>query len=92
MMAASNLLQRDDCENMTTESGTSLFGFQHILRDDHDRSNATMEPALTKKLLLQKQPKQRISNEAIVTANELLRLFVVEARQRASIEVSIFSL
>jgi hypothetical protein len=51
-----------------------------------------MEPALTKKLLLQKQPKQRISNEAIVTANELLRLFVVEARQRASIEVSIFSL
>jgi hypothetical protein len=52
----------------------------------------TMEPALTKKLLLQKQPKQRISNEAIVTANELLRLFVVEARQRASIEVSIFSL
>jgi vacuolar-type H+-ATPase subunit H len=45
-----------------------------------------MEPALTKKLLLQKQPKQRISNEAIVTANELLRLFVVEARQRASIE------
>jgi hypothetical protein len=78
---------------MTTECGTSLFEFdQHILHDDHDRSNATMEPALTKKLLLQKQPKQRISNEAIVTANELLRLFVVEARQRASIEVSIFSL
>jgi hypothetical protein len=57
-----------------------------------EAASTTMEPALTKKLLLQKQPKQRISNDAIVTANELLRLFVVEARQRASIEVSISSL
>jgi len=48
-----------------------------------------MEPALTKKLLLQRQRKQRISNEAVLMANELLRLFVVEARQRAALEVSL---
>jgi hypothetical protein len=36
----------------------------------------TMEPALTKKLLLLRQPKQqRIATEAVLMANELLRLF-----------------
>lgn len=48
----------------------------------------SLEPALTKKLLLQKQPKQRITNEAVLLANELLRLFIVETRQRAAVEVS----
>jgi hypothetical protein len=47
----------------------------------------TLEPALTKKLLLLGQPKQRITGEAVLMANELLRLFIVEARQRAAIEV-----
>jgi hypothetical protein len=47
----------------------------------------TLEPALTKKLLLLGQPKQRITSEAVLMANELLRLFIVEARQRAAIEV-----
>jgi hypothetical protein len=47
----------------------------------------TIEPALTKKLLLLRQPKQRITTEAVLMANELLRLFIVEARQRAAIEV-----
>lgn len=46
-----------------------------------------LEPTLTKKLLLHRQPKQRISSEAVLMANELLRLFIVEARQRATIEV-----
>ena len=48
----------------------------------------TMEPALTKKLILHRHSKQRITSEAVVMANELLRLFIVEARQRAAVEVS----
>ena len=46
-----------------------------------------MDPNLTKKLLQLKNPEQRFTNDAISAANELIRLFVVEARQRASIEV-----
>mmetsp|Transcript_10877 Transcript_10877/g.16787 ORF Transcript_10877/g.16787 Transcript_10877/m.16787 type:complete len:123 (-) Transcript_10877:773-1141(-) len=47
---------------------------------------ATFDTALTKKLILHHQPKERINADAVATANELLRLFVVEARQRAAVE------
>ena len=46
-----------------------------------------MDSNLTKKLLQLKNPEQRYTNDAIDSANELIRLFIVEARQRASIEV-----
>jgi hypothetical protein len=39
-------------------------------------------------MLLRKHPKQRISNEAVQLTGELLRLFILEARNRAAIEVS----
>ena len=55
-------------------------------------SSASNKPALdsglTRKLLLQNHPKQqRISSDALQMASELLRLFIVEAKQRASVEV-----
>ena len=51
-------------------------------------AKATINPSLARKLILSKHPKQRISNEAIQLTSELLRLFVLEARNRASVEVS----
>lgn len=45
------------------------------------------KPPLIKKLVLLKNPDQRITNEATEAAGELLRQFVLEARHRASIEV-----
>ena len=46
-----------------------------------------LKPALVKKLVLLKCPEQRITNEAVEAAGELLCQFIMEARQRASIEV-----
>lgn len=46
-------------------------------------------PALTRKLLQlagDQKEKKRISNEALIAAGELLRIFVAEARHRAAIE------
>mmetsp|Transcript_25573 Transcript_25573/g.46318 ORF Transcript_25573/g.46318 Transcript_25573/m.46318 type:complete len:124 (-) Transcript_25573:87-458(-) len=45
-----------------------------------------LEPSLTRKLLLQHHPNQRITNDAVNAANELLRLFIIEARHRAAVE------
>mmetsp|Transcript_8116 Transcript_8116/g.9490 ORF Transcript_8116/g.9490 Transcript_8116/m.9490 type:complete len:122 (+) Transcript_8116:120-485(+) len=42
--------------------------------------------SLIRKLLLRNYPNQRISNEAIVLASELIRNFVQEAHHRAEIE------
>lgn len=50
-------------------------------------SDQTLEPSLVRKLLLRRHPDQRYGNDAVVAATELLRLFIVEARQRAAIEV-----
>ena len=50
-------------------------------------SSASINPALTKKLLLFNNPNQRIANDAVDAAGELIRLFITEARFRASIEV-----
>lgn len=77
----------------THETGNmeSHFAKKWSTKVQNPRSTMTatsLEPALTKKLLLQKQPKQRITNEAVLLANELLRLFIVETRQRAAVEVS----
>jgi len=44
------------------------------------------KPPLTRKLVLLKNPDQRITNEATEAVGELLRQFVLEARHRASIE------
>jgi len=44
------------------------------------------KPPLIKKLVLLKNPDQRITNEATEAVGELLRQFVLEARHRASIE------
>ena len=44
---------------------------------------------LTKKLLLHRHANERINPEAVHTANELLRLFIIEARQRAAVEADI---
>ena len=49
-------------------------------------THSIVEPSLAKKLLLHNNPKQKISNEAAQLAAELLRVFIVEARQRAAIE------
>mmetsp|Transcript_28611 Transcript_28611/g.63610 ORF Transcript_28611/g.63610 Transcript_28611/m.63610 type:complete len:130 (-) Transcript_28611:180-569(-) len=49
-------------------------------------SDQTLEPGLVRKLLLRRHPDQRYGNDTIVAATELLRLFIVEARQRAAIE------
>jgi hypothetical protein len=49
-------------------------------------THSIVEPSLAKKLLLLNNPKQKIANEAAQMAAELLRLFIIEARQRAAIE------
>jgi hypothetical protein len=59
--------------------------------DDEMQSNEPIGTELTKRLLLlqqrEGQPK-RITNETAKAASELLRIFIMEARSRASIEVS----
>mmetsp|Transcript_29371 Transcript_29371/g.87069 ORF Transcript_29371/g.87069 Transcript_29371/m.87069 type:complete len:107 (-) Transcript_29371:7798-8118(-) len=45
-----------------------------------------IEPSLAKKLISRQHPNQRVSSEAADVASELIRLFVVEARNRAAIQ------
>jgi hypothetical protein len=56
---------------------------------DPDDSSSAFQSGITRKLILshgdKEQPK-RISNEAVLAAGELLRVFVQEARHRAGIE------
>jgi len=56
---------------------------------ESDDSNSAFTHGLTRKLILSQdnteQPK-RITNEAVLAAGELLRIFVQEARHRAGIE------
>ena len=56
---------------------------------DPDDSSSAFNGGLTRKLILsqggKEQPK-RVSNEAVLAAGELLRIFVQEARHRAGIE------
>jgi hypothetical protein len=66
-------------------------------REDNDdgptRVEPCIEPELTRNLLQFRQndgqPK-RITTETAKAASELLRLFILEARSRASIEVSLW--
>ena len=51
--------------------------------------NSEISEALMRQLLLQGNPTQKITSEAIEAASFLLRQFVVEARNRASVEVSL---
>lgn len=46
-----------------------------------------LNPNLTRKLLQLKNPNQRFKSDAILAAGELIRLLIVEARNRAAIEV-----
>ena len=56
--------------------------------DTLDKNEIYPSPSLTRKLLMHRlQQNQRISNEAVNMANELLRIFIVEARERAAVEV-----
>eukprot|EP00979_Chaetoceros_neogracilis_P014296 scaffold4552_cov262-Chaetoceros_neogracile.AAC.6 len=48
--------------------------------------NAEISEALMRQLLLEENPTQKITSEAIEAAGFLLRQFVVEARNRASVE------
>jgi len=50
---------------------------------------SAINEALMKQLLLQGNPNQKITNEAIEAASFLLMQFVVEARNRAAVEVSL---
>lgn len=50
---------------------------------------SAINEALIRQLLLQENPSQKITNEAIEAASFLLMQFVVEARNRASVEVSL---
>jgi hypothetical protein len=57
-----------------------------------DNSKPTIPPELSKQLLKANFPagdQKRIPNETAKAVSELLRLFVLEARSRASLEVSL---
>jgi hypothetical protein len=60
--------------------------------NDPDESSSAFHSGLTRKLILsqgdKEQPK-RISNEALLAAGEILRIFVQECRHRAGIEAEI---
>lgn len=60
-----------------------------MLQGDNNNDNSPQYPSpdLTRRLLLQRHPNQRISNDAVELANEMLRIFIVEARERAAVEV-----
>jgi tRNA uridine 5-carbamoylmethylation protein Kti12 len=82
---------------------TSLLVWHHIItmttpKNNDDDTNAarsneapTIPPELSRRLLQEYDApdgSKRIPNETAKAVSELLRLFVVEARSRASIEVS----
>ena len=48
--------------------------------------NNFLAPSLARKLILRHHPDQRISSDGLIAATELLRLFVREAINRASVE------
>ena len=48
--------------------------------------SGNIEPSLVRKLLTRRHPNQRFSNDAVVAATELMRKFIVEARERAAME------
>lgn len=50
---------------------------------------SAINEALIRQLLLQENPSQKITNEAIEAASFLVMQFVVEARNRAAVEVSL---
>jgi hypothetical protein len=52
---------------------------------------SAINEALMRQLLLQENPSQKITNEAIEAASFLLMQFVVEARNRAEVEVSLLT-
>jgi hypothetical protein len=52
-----------------------------------EEGTTVISTSLMKKLLLGNQPDQKVSNEALEAASFLLRQFIVEARNRASVEV-----
>ena len=45
-----------------------------------------LEPSLVRKLLARRHPDQRFHNDAILAASELIRRFILEARERAAVE------
>lgn len=51
-----------------------------------EEGTTVISTSLMKKLLLGNQPDQKVSNEALEAASFLLRQFIVEARNRASVE------
>ena len=54
-----------------------------------DGDAAKIPPSLAKQCLQLHHPKQKFSNDAVELSSEFLKLFVVEARRRAAIEVSV---
>ena len=58
--------------------------------DDDDDSDVPLsdqlEPSLVRKLLARRHPDQRFHNDAILAATELIRRFILEARERAAVE------
>ena len=54
--------------------------------DDDEPLSDQLEPSLVRKLLTRRHPDQRFSHDAILAATELMRLFILEARERAAME------
>ena len=58
--------------------------------DDDDSDDVPLsdqlEPSLVKKLLTRRHPDQRFHNDAVLAATELIRRFILEARERAAVE------
>lgn len=48
--------------------------------------NNNIPDSLTRKLITLRQPKQKLSTDAVAVASELLRLFLCESLDRASVE------
>ena len=53
---------------------------------DDELLSDKLEPSLVRKLLMRRHPDQRFSNDAVLAATELIRKFIVEARDRAAME------
>uniref|UniRef100_A0A7S0FKF7 Centromere protein X n=1 Tax=Minutocellus polymorphus TaxID=265543 RepID=A0A7S0FKF7_9STRA len=54
--------------------------------DDDALPSDHLEPSLVRMLLTRRHPDQRFSNDAILAATELIRKFMLEARERAAME------
>ena len=50
-------------------------------------NNMSIPTSLTKQILQLNHPQQKFSNESIELTSEFMKLFIVEARRRASIQV-----